>query len=107
MNEDLERLLFMMGASKAPSPDGFIVGFFQTHWEIVDPSVTSAAFDFLNGGQMLDAMNRTTIVLIQKIKHPQDLKNFMLISLCNVTYMLCSKVLANRLRVFLDEIISA
>jgi hypothetical protein len=52
-------------------------------------------------------MNRTTIVLIQKIKHPQDLKNFMLISLCNVTYMLCSKVLANRLRVFLDEIISA
>jgi hypothetical protein len=53
MNEELERLLFMMGASKAPSPDGFIVGFFQTHWEIVDPSVTNAAFDFLNGGQML------------------------------------------------------
>ena len=62
---------------------------------------------FLNGGQLPDAMNQTTIVLIPKIKHPQDLKNFRPISLCNVIYKLCSKVLANRLWVFLDEIISA
>jgi hypothetical protein len=53
-----------------------------------------------------DAMNQTTIVPIPKIKHPQDLKNFRSISLCNVIYKLCSKVLANRLQVFLDEIIS-
>ena len=56
----------------------------------------------MNGGQLPDAMNQAP-----KIKHPQDLKNFRLISLCNVIYKLCSKVLANRLRVFLDEIISA
>lgn len=56
---------------------------------------------------MPDIMNQTTIVLIPKIKHPQDLKNFRPISLCNVIYELCSKVLANRMRVFLDEVISA
>lgn len=55
---------------------------------------------------MPDEVNQTTIVLIPKVKHPQDLKNFRPISLCNVVYKLCSKVLANRLRVFLDEIIS-
>ena len=55
---------------------------------------------------MPKGINQTTIVLIPKIKHSQDLKTFRPISLWNVVYKLCSKVLANRLRVFLDDIIS-
>lgn len=70
------------------------------------PSVTNAVLDFVNGGQLLESVNQTTNVLIPKIKHPQDLKNFRPISLCNVIYKICSKLLANRLWVFLDEIIS-
>ena len=103
---EVERALSMMGASKAPGTDGFTAGFYQTHWETVGPSVTNAVLDFLNGGLLPDELNRTTLVLISKVKHPQDLKNFRPISLCNVIYKLCSKVLANRLRGFLDEIIS-
>ena len=34
------------------------------------------------------------------------MKNFRLISLCNVIYKLCSKVIANRLRNYLDEIVA-
>lgn len=105
--QEVERALFMMGPCKAPGPDGFTAGFYQTHWETVGKSVTNAVLDFLNGGQLPDDMNRTTLVLIPKTKHPQDLKNFRPISLCNVIYKLCSKVLANRLRSFLDDIISA
>jgi hypothetical protein len=51
-------------------------------------------------------VNKTTIVLIPKVKNPQVKKNFRPISLCNVLYKICSKVLANRLRIFLDEIVS-
>ena len=69
--------------------------------------MTNAVLDFLNGGTMPDALNQTTIVLIPKLKHPQELKNFRPISLCSVIYKVCSKILANRLRMFLDEIISA
>jgi hypothetical protein len=87
----------MMGAHKAPGPDGFTAGFYQTHWDTVGPSVTRAVLNFLNGGHLLETINQTTIVLISKVKHPQDLKNFRPISLCNVIYKLCSKVLANRL----------
>lgn len=100
------RVLFMMGANKAPGPDGFTAGFLQYHWDTLGPSITAAVLDFLNGGTMPEAINQTTIVLIPKVKNPQDIKQFRLISLCNVIYKLCSKVLANRLRGFLDDIIS-
>ena len=100
------RALFMVGANKASGPDGFTAGFLQYHWDTLGPSITAAVLDFLNGGTMPEAINQTTIVLIPKVKNPQDIKQFRLISLCNVIYKLCSKVLANRLRGFLDDIIS-
>jgi hypothetical protein len=74
--QEVNRALSMMGASKAPGPDGFTAGFFQHHWETVGPGVTTAVLHFLNGGAMPEGVNQTTIVLIPKIKNPQDLKNF-------------------------------
>ena len=104
--EEVHKALFMMGPNKAPGPDGFTAGFFQHHWRLLGPSITKGVLDFLNGGELPAEVNATTIVLIPKVKHPQEMKNYRPISLCNVIYKLCSKVLANRLRGFLDEIVS-
>ena len=104
--DEVRRALFMMGPNKAPGPDGFTAGFYQHHWDIVGPCVTRAVLNFLNGGELPPDVNSTTIVLIPKCKNPQNLKQFRPISLCNVVYKICSKVIANRLREVLNDIIS-
>ena len=51
-------------------------------------------------------MNKTLLFLIPKVNNLQELMQYRPISLCNVLYKLCSKTMANRLRLVLDDIIS-
>jgi hypothetical protein len=53
-----------------------------------------------------EIVNKTFIVLIPRVASPKELGQFRPISLCNVIYKIASKVVANRLKVFLSEIIS-
>jgi hypothetical protein len=60
----------------------------------------------LKGEDDVREINLTFIVLIPKVANPEELGQFRLISLCNVIYKIASKVMANRLKFCLPEIIS-
>jgi hypothetical protein len=104
--DEIEKALLMMGPNKAPGPNGFTASFYQAHWDLVGPNVTRAVLKFLNEGVLAEEINLTTVVLIPKVRNPREIKHFRRISLCNVIYKICSNVLANRMRVLLDDIIS-
>lgn len=55
---------------------------------------------------MPEGWNKTTIVLISKVKNPESLMQYQPISLFIVLYKLISKVLANCLKAILPELIS-
>jgi hypothetical protein len=59
-----------------------------------------------NSCDMPEVVNNTVLVLIPKVKQPQELSQYRRITLCNVLYKVASKDLALRLRPVLEEIIS-
>ncbi|KAL0405476.1 UNVERIFIED_CONTAM: hypothetical protein Slati_3861500 [Sesamum latifolium] len=57
-------------------------------------------------GSFNPLMNFTHIVLIPKCTNPSEMSHFPPISLCNIVYKLTSKTIANRIKPFLDKLIS-
>jgi hypothetical protein len=95
-----------MFLTKALGPNGFLAHFFQRLWELCSKEVTTMVLKLLDGQEEPTGINETLIVLISKVASPEEIGQFRPISLCNIIYKIASKVLANRLKIFLSEIIS-
>lgn len=104
--EEVKGALFSMHPDKSPGPDGLSPAFYQLHWDILGAEVVSFCQDFLLNGHLPSRVNDTHLVLIPKTKTPELMSEFRPISLCNVIYRILAKVLANRMRVLLNSIIS-
>lgn len=68
--------------------------------------VITTCLHTLNEGGNLAPLNHTFIALIPKVKKPRKVNEFRPISLCNVIYRIIAKVMANRLKKILNDIIS-
>ncbi|CAL1410909.1 unnamed protein product [Linum trigynum] len=105
--EEIWAALKQMGPLKAPGVDGMPALFFQKNWEVIGDDVTRELQGYLEGGFFPEELNQTLITLIPKKKTPVSPADFRPISLCRVLYKILSKVLANRLKEILPEIIVA
>ena len=92
--------------NKASGLDGMSAVFLQKHWSIVGNNITNMILNVLNHNIPISELNKTNISLIPKISNPKRMTDFRPISLCNVVYKLISKILANRLKPLLPQIIS-
>ena len=91
---------------KAPGPDDMNPFFYQHFWPIVGECVTKCVLDSLNLGVTPPNFNETHIILIPKFKSPKHITEYRPISLSNVVSRIASKVLANRLKKVLPNVIS-
>ena len=103
--EEVRFAIQQMHPTKAPGTNGMSPIFYQKYWKIVDPDVIECVLIALNSGVLPNGINETYICLIPKVHSPQKITTFRPISLCNVVYKIISKVLANRIKGVLIEVI--
>ena len=95
-----------MHPTKLLGLDGMSPIFYQKYWDVVGRNVIDCVLNTLNTRVMPPGLNETFICLIPKVKSPQKITEFCPISLCNVSYKIISKVLANRLKKILADVIN-
>jgi hypothetical protein len=103
--KEIKRALDDIGDLKAPGADGMPAIFYKKFWGTVGDTVVKEVLHVLRGGS-IPRWNKTIVVLIPEVENPDHLKDLCPISLCNVVYKLISKVIVNRLKIILGEVVS-
>ena len=91
---------------KAPGLDGFSMAFFHHCWRVMERDVLTVFEEFYQHSKFEKSLNATFIALIPKKNDTSNFQDFRPISLVGSLYKILSKVLANRLKVVLDQPIS-
>ncbi|XP_021986463.1 uncharacterized protein LOC110882867 [Helianthus annuus] len=92
--------------NKAPGPDGFTIRFLKQFWDKLKPQVLSLMEDFHGNGVLKMGCNPSFIVLLPKVSDPIELGDYRPISLIGLLYKIVAKVLANRLKPLLRNLVS-
>lgn len=103
---EIRKTLFSFASHKSPGPDGLPPLFFKSFWKTTRDALISVVQHFFKHGFLLKSLNPTFITLIPKSNKACQVDQYRPISLCNVTYKIISKIIANRLKPFLPLIIS-
>ena len=103
--EEILQVVRDMEGDKASGPDGFTMAFYHHCWRVVEKDVLAIFEEFFQHCKFEKSFNATFIALIPKKIDASNVRDFRPISLVGSVYKIFAKVLANRLRVVLDQLI--
>jgi hypothetical protein len=108
MEEEVWKVIKEMSQDRDPGPDDFIAIFYQKAWPIIKQDVMAAILKlFVGDGRGFGRLNQALITLIPKKEDATLVGDFCPISLVHSFSKLFSKLLANRLKFRLGELVSA
>jgi len=104
--DELKIIISSLKVDKSPGLDGWTVEFFKQFFDLVGDDLLDKVEESRILGLIPGALNSTFLTLIQKVKKPRLFGDFMLISLCNLSYKIISKIIANHFKPFISRFIS-
>jgi len=105
--EEVWKTIRALPSDKAPGPDGFTGKFYKVCWQIIKLDIMAAisavwSRKFAN----FELLNSAFVTLLPKKEDASNIKDFRPISLVHSFAKLVTKILANRLAGFLNQLIS-
>jgi len=90
---------------KSPGPDGICHEFFIKKWDIVKDDLTDIIKDMYMEGSLSDSQKHGHIVCLPKQATPMSPENHRPLTILNTDYKLHTRIIANRLRPWMDNIL--
>ncbi|KAI0492207.1 hypothetical protein KFK09_026474 [Dendrobium nobile] len=103
---EIKRAIFSLGNNRSPRIDDITSSFLKFYWEIIKGDVSRAILHFFATNSMCQSWKDTLVVLIPKMDNANLPSKFRPISLCQTFYKVVAKVLINRLKPVLSNLIS-
>ncbi|KAJ9536715.1 hypothetical protein OSB04_un000100 [Centaurea solstitialis] len=103
---EIKEALFSIGNDKAPGSDGFSSKFFKSAWSIIGSDILLAIHNFFYRGRLAKEINHTLLCLLPKSSNATSVSDFRPIACCSVLYKCISKIIVNRMKPYLDHIVS-
>jgi len=91
---------------KCSGLDSITFGFIKDFWDMLKEDVMRFLVEFHRNEKLTKGINSTFIALIPKVDNPQRLNDFRPIPLVGCKYKILAKILANRLCLVIDSVIS-
>ncbi|XP_028066993.1 uncharacterized protein LOC114269841 [Camellia sinensis] len=104
---EIESVFRSLNSNKAPGPDGYPASFFKSSWDVVGKDVIQAIKSFFHSSELLKEVNSTAIALVPKVPNPSKVGDYRPISCCNTVYKCIAKILANRIKKVLPDVIDS
>ncbi|KAJ9565542.1 hypothetical protein OSB04_001508 [Centaurea solstitialis] len=104
--QEIKKAVWNCGCNKAPGPDGFTFEFIRRFWDVVGSDFIEAV-SFFGSNQLLNpGSNSSFITLIPKVRDPLSFIDYRPINLIGCISKVISKVLAERIKIVMDSVIS-
>ena len=103
--EEVFTALSNLNRDKALGSDGFSIAFWQFSWDFVKEKIMGFFKEFHENNMFVRRLNSTFLVLVPKNENVVDIKDFRPISLVGGLYKILAKVLANRLKKVMSQVV--
>ena len=104
-NEEIYKVIKLLKSNKSPGDDGIIAEFYQTYWYLIQDELTLVIKYTLENDSLIKSQYNAIITLLYKKGNREEITNWRPISLLSNDYKIITKVLAERLKLFLPKLI--